>query len=74
MPVVGNWTVPPERSASVYDKARRNHRPGYYSVYLDDFKTKAEMTAATGRASSGSRFRSRRSPHLLLDLGRVGGR
>src|SRR5665213_816479 len=24
MPVVGNWTVPPQRSASVYDKAREN--------------------------------------------------
>ena len=27
MPVVGNWTVPPERSASVYDKATRKRQP-----------------------------------------------
>jgi hypothetical protein len=38
MPVVGNWTVPPERSASVYDKAREKSSPGYYSVFLDDSK------------------------------------
>ena len=44
MPVVGDWTVPPERSCSVYDKAREKSSPGYYSVYLDDFKTKVEMT------------------------------
>ena len=45
MPVVGDWTVPPERSGSVYDKARERSSPGYYSVYLDDFKTRVEMTA-----------------------------
>jgi hypothetical protein len=47
MPVVGDWTVPPERSASVYDKAREKASPGYYSVYLDDYRTLAEMTATT---------------------------
>jgi len=47
MPVVGDWTVPPERSASVYDKAREKSSPGYYSVYLDDFRTRVEMTATT---------------------------
>ena len=34
MPVVGDWTVPPERSASVYDKTTEKASPGYYSVHL----------------------------------------
>ena len=45
MPVVGPWTVPPERSGSVYDKLKEKATPGYYAVYLDDFRVKAEMTA-----------------------------
>jgi len=45
MPVVGPWTVPPERSESVYDKSKEKASPGYYTVYLDDFRVKAEMTA-----------------------------
>jgi len=35
MPVVGNWTVPPDRSyASPYDKAAEKASPGYYSVFF----------------------------------------
>ena len=44
MPVVGDWKVPPERNGSVYDKAREKASPGYYSVYLNDFKIRVEMT------------------------------
>src|SRR5262249_11841061 len=32
MPVVGDWTVPPERSLSGYDKAKERGTPGYYTV------------------------------------------
>ena len=45
MPVVGDWTVPPERSRLRLRQGQEKSSPGYYSVYLDDFKTKAEMTA-----------------------------
>ncbi len=47
MPVVGDWALPPERTPSVYDKQRETASPGYYSVFLDDFQTEAEMTATT---------------------------
>src|ERR1700679_1515535 len=47
MPVVGDWTVPPERSGSVYDKKQEKASPGYYSVYLDDYRTRVELTATT---------------------------
>ena len=73
MPVVGNWTVPPERSGSVYDKAREHASPGYYSVYLDDFKTKVELTATTWTGLYRITFPRTNQAHLLLDLGRAGG-
>jgi predicted alpha-1,2-mannosidase len=73
MPVVGNWTVPPERSASIYDKARERSSPGYYSVYLDDFHTQAEMTATTWTSLFKFTFPQSDMAHVLLDLGRQGG-
>jgi len=73
MPVVGNWTVPPERSASFYDKAREKSSAGYYSVYLDDFRTKVEMTATTWTGIYRFTFPQADNAHLLLDLGRHGG-
>jgi predicted alpha-1,2-mannosidase len=73
MPVVGDWTVPPERSASVYDKAREKASPGYYSVYLDDYRTLAEMTATTWAGIFRFTFPQAEKAHILLDLGRGGG-
>ena len=73
MPMVGNFTVPPERSGSVYDKAREKSAPGYYSVYLDDFRTKVEMTATTWTGIFRFTFPEAQNSHLLLDLGRHGG-
>ncbi|MGA7158310.1 MAG: GH92 family glycosyl hydrolase [Acidobacteriaceae bacterium] len=73
MPMVGNWTVPPERSASVYDKAREKSSPGYYSVYLNDFQTLAEMTATTWTGLFRFTFPTSEKSHVLMDLGRDGG-
>jgi predicted alpha-1,2-mannosidase len=73
MPVVGDWTVPPERAGSVYDKAREKASPGYYGVYLDDFRTKAEMTATTWAGIFRFTFPQTNKANILLDLGRDGG-
>ncbi|HZU09419.1 MAG TPA: GH92 family glycosyl hydrolase [Pseudacidobacterium sp.] len=73
MPVVGNWTPPPQRSASVYDKTKEISAPGYYSVYLDDFHTQAEMTATTWTSLFRFTFPQSEKSHVLLDLGRGGG-
>jgi predicted alpha-1,2-mannosidase len=73
MPIVGDWTVPPERAGSVYDKLREKSSPGYYSVYLDDFKTTAEMTATTWTGIFRFTFPKSERAHLLLDLGRSRG-
>jgi predicted alpha-1,2-mannosidase len=73
MPVVGDWTVPPERSSSVYDKTREQSSPGYYSVYLSDFRTMAEMTATTWTGIFRFTFPRTEKAHILLDLGHGGG-
>lgn len=73
MPMVGDWTVPPERSASVYDKAREKSSPGYYKVYLDDYQTLAEMTATTWTGIFRFTFPRTEKAHVLMDLGRDGG-
>ena len=73
MPVVGDWTVPPERSASVYDKAREKASPGYYSVYLDDYQTLAEMTATPWAGIFRFTFPQAEKAHILVGLGRGGG-
>ena len=73
MPVVGDWTVPPERSASVYDKSGEKASPGYYSVYLDDYHTLAEMTATTWAGMFRFTFPQSDKSHILIDLNRSGG-
>ncbi len=73
MPMVGNWTVPPERSASVYDKTREKSSPGYYSVYLNDYKILAEMTVTTWTGLFRFTFPASQRSHILMDLGRRGG-
>jgi predicted alpha-1,2-mannosidase len=69
MPVVGDWTVPPERSASVYEKSQEKATPGYYSVYLQDFKTKAEMTATDWTGIYRFTFPKSDRSQVLIDLG-----
>ena len=73
MPVVGDFTIPPERSGSVYDKAREQSSPGYYGVYLEDFGAKAEMTATTWTGIFRFTFPKTEKAQVLLDLGRDGG-
>ena len=70
MPVIGNWTVPPDRSyASPYDKASEKASPGYYSVMFPDSGIKAELT--TGERVGFYRFKFPKSERatVLMDLG-----
>jgi predicted alpha-1,2-mannosidase len=73
MPVTGDWTVPPQRSASVYDKSKERSSPGYYSVSLDDFDVQVEVTATTWTSLFRFTFPESEKSHILLDLGRRGG-
>jgi predicted alpha-1,2-mannosidase len=73
MPVVGDWRVPPGRSDSVYEKTSEKSSPGYYSVYLEDYKTRVEMTATTWTGLYRFTFPDTARAHVLLDLNRLGG-
>ncbi len=73
MPVVGPWTVPPERSGSVYDKSSEKGSAGYYSVYLDDFRVKAEMTVTYWTGIFRFTFPNSAQSHIVMDMGHRGG-
>ncbi len=66
-------TCPPERSRSVYDKSREQATAGYYSVYLDDYHTRVEMTASIWTGVFRITFPRSDKANILLDLGRRGG-
>ena len=73
MPVVGDWTVPPERSASFYDKQKEKATPGYYTVYLDDYRVKVELTVTASTGLYRFTFPKTLRGHVVMDLGRAGG-
>ena len=73
MPVEGPWTVPPERSASVYDRTKEKATPGYYGVYLDDFRVEAEMTVTFWTGIYRFTFPQSEQSHIVMDLGFQGG-
>jgi predicted alpha-1,2-mannosidase len=73
MPVVGDWTVPPVYTQSYYDKAREVASPGYYSVYLDSFKTRAELTATQRTSLMRFTFPDTDRAHIILNLPGRGG-
>ena len=72
-PIVGDWALPPQRTPSVYDKKSEHASPGYYSVFLDDFKTKAEMTVTTWTGLYRFTFPQTEQAHILIDTDRAGG-
>ena len=73
MPVVGDWTVPPERSASYYSKDKEKAAAGYYTVYLDDYRVKVELTAGAWTGMYRFTFPKSERSHVLMDLSRAGG-
>ncbi|UIJ44369.1 GH92 family glycosyl hydrolase [Sphingomonas cannabina] len=73
MPVVGDWTVPPAYSQAWYDKSREKASPGYYSVYLDTFRTKAELTATQWTSLMRFTFPENKRSNVIVNLRRDGG-
>ncbi|MBR2862202.1 MAG: glycoside hydrolase family 92 protein, partial [Bacteroidaceae bacterium] len=63
-------TARPDRKdyLSSYDKKSEQARPGYYSVYLDETKVKAELTATPHVAYHRYTFESADSAAILIDL------
>jgi predicted alpha-1,2-mannosidase len=70
MPLVGDWTVPPDRSyASVYDKNSEKASPGYYTVYFPDHQIKVELTTTERTGFYRFTFPKTDRGVVLLDLG-----
>jgi predicted alpha-1,2-mannosidase len=70
MPLVGNWTVPPDRSyASVYDKNSEHASPGYYTVYFPHYKIKVELTTTERTGLYRFTFPKTDKGVVLMDLG-----
>lgn len=73
MPVVGDWTVPPAYTQSYYDKAREAASPGYYSAYLDTFRTRVELTATRWTSMMQFTFPASRRANVIINWPRHGG-
>ncbi|HEX4265963.1 MAG TPA: GH92 family glycosyl hydrolase [Verrucomicrobiae bacterium] len=70
MPVVGSWTVPPDRSyASPYDKSSEKASPGYYSVFFPDSGIRTELTTTERTAYYRFTFPETERGFVLMDLG-----
>lgn len=74
MPVVGDWSVPPAYSQSYYDKSRESASPGYYSVYLDTFRTRVELTATQWASLMQFTFPESQRSNVLINFPEHGGR
>jgi predicted alpha-1,2-mannosidase len=73
MPVVGDWTVPPDYAPSYYDKAREKASPGYYAVDLATFHTRVELTATQWTSLMRFTFPASHRSNVVVNLRRAGG-
>lgn len=73
MPVVGDWTVPPNYAQSTYDKASEQASPGYYAVDLATFHTRAELTATQRTSLMRFTFPESHRSNVIINLRRPGG-
>lgn len=73
MPVVGDWSAPPAYTQAAYDKAREVASPGYYSVYLDSFRTRVELTATRWASLMRFTFPESTRSNILVNLAGKGG-
>jgi putative alpha-1,2-mannosidase len=70
MPLVGDWTTPPDRCyASAYDKASEKASPGYYSVYFPDYQVKTELAATEHAGYYRFTYPQTDRGVVLIDLG-----
>jgi predicted alpha-1,2-mannosidase len=72
-PVVGDWSMPPSYRESIYDKTREKASPGYYSAYLDTFKTNVELTATRWASLMRFTFPATEKANVLINFPRHGG-
>jgi predicted alpha-1,2-mannosidase len=73
MPVVGDWTVPPNYTQAYYDKASEKASPGNYKVDLASFHTKVELTVTQSTSLMRFTFPASQRANVIIDLRRAGG-
>lgn len=73
MPVVGDWTVPPDLMGAYYDKASEKASPGYYRVDLETFHTRVELTATQWTSLMRFTFPESHRSNVVIHLRRQGG-
>ncbi|GGA40251.1 GH92 family glycosyl hydrolase [Dyella nitratireducens] len=73
MPVVGDWTMPPDYAPSYYDKASEKASPGYYAVDLATFHTRVELTATQWTSLMRFTFPASHRSNVIINLRRAGG-
>ncbi|HUA78746.1 MAG TPA: GH92 family glycosyl hydrolase [Dyella sp.] len=73
MPVVGDWTMPPDYAQSYYDKKTEKASPGYYAVDLDTFHTRVELTATQWTSLMRFTFPASHRSNVVINLRRAGG-
>jgi len=70
MPLVGDWTVPPDRGyASAYDKKSERASPGYYAVCFPDYKIRTELTTTEHTGFYRFTFPQTKRGVVLMDPG-----
>ena len=67
--VPGRVENPAEGFRSAFDKQSEIAKPGYYSVYLSDYKVKAELTATKRVGLQRYTFPESRDAHILFNIG-----
>jgi predicted alpha-1,2-mannosidase len=73
MPVVGDWTQPPDYAPSYYDKASEKASPGYYAVDLATFHTRVELTATQWTSLMRFTFPASHRSNVVVNLRQAGG-
>jgi predicted alpha-1,2-mannosidase len=72
-PTVGDWTMPPDYPQAYYDKTKEKASPGYYSVYLNTFKTNVELTATRWASLMRFTFPATPKANVLINFPDHGG-
>jgi predicted alpha-1,2-mannosidase len=67
--IPGKLENPDQGYRSAFDRKKEIAKPGYYSVMLDDYRIKAELTATSRVAFHRYTFPENKASHILFDIG-----
>ncbi|BDX37130.1 alpha-1 2-mannosidase [Tenuifilaceae bacterium CYCD] len=67
-PVTGNPVFDNTKYSSAFQKVNETAKSGYYSVFLDKYKVKAEMTATARVGFHRYTYKKANKPALVIDL------